>query len=265
VCRKKIIPNPRYQYEEHTMKKSLLLITPILLITGCSTYLQPDQCQKTNWFQVGLDDGIAGKGLRDLTKETEDCKAYSIEINHDAYAKGWANGNREFCSYERGQSIGRKGEEFPYVCQGDFKSEVQKGWRDGVDELCNDRSRARALGKSGKGLPTACNDQNYSDFQSEYEHGIAVKRHGKLLEKEVKENENRLKAEQDRLRELNRKLAKKRHQISNEVKNEIELNKLEQREESEESEVRALEQQIFDTRQEVEQLSKSSSESTNDS
>ncbi len=92
--------------------KNLLCFIPFLALTGCVSHLNLQQCQTTNWQQVGHDDGAAGRPMRDLQKDITDCQKFKFTLNTDPYKKGYVTGVRQFCSpsYADGANSGQQGQ-----------------------------------------------------------------------------------------------------------------------------------------------------------
>jgi hypothetical protein len=196
-----------------TNRSLLLILPPLFILSGCATHLSAEQCQNTNWLQVGLNDGAAGKGMSDLNKEITDCAKFGINVNLSAYNKGWRDGNKQYCTFETGYALGNSGHEYPFVCQETTYPRVMKGWHKGSGLFCQDPLNGFNLGKSGGAYPSTCRNSMYAGFQTEYQRGFAINQRTGQLQQDISTAEQNLRNKQYELDAINRDIDSKHHHL----------------------------------------------------
>jgi hypothetical protein len=161
--------------KDKLMKKPILLILIAALIsltTACSLFhMSQQECMSTNWEQVGFADGAAGNPPRSLVNAVSDCAQYGITVNQKIYHKGWTSGIKQFCTFERGFTIGSQGGQLPTICPENLQGRFTAGWNKGSTNFCSNPINAFQIGKSGQPFPLACSQTASPEFMAEYEHG----------------------------------------------------------------------------------------------
>lgn len=97
------------------MKRSGILLAAILL-AGCATEMNEDDCQSANWYATGLEDGAEGKDLERFAQRTEQCADFGIAIDQTSYLDGRVRGLETYCSPLGGLEAGLSGTGYRGVC-----------------------------------------------------------------------------------------------------------------------------------------------------
>ena len=118
---------------------SLLLI----LLGGCSA-LSEQQCRVGDWYTLGYQDGVNGKGKERLASYREACSEYGVVPDPARWQSGYDKGLAYYCLPELAYAKGKSGEEYHGVCPNDasFLANYQRGRREyqiqqAFDELRN--------------------------------------------------------------------------------------------------------------------------------
>jgi hypothetical protein len=150
------------------------VIFPLLGLTlsGCSLFhMSKEACMATNWYQVGLGDGLSGVMPRSLVSAVADCSKFNITVDQAGYEKGWHTGVIRFCTYDKGYSIGIQGLTAPTVCPQNLQQQFSRGWNAGVKEYCN-YDRGLSIGSLGQSVPLVCSSAKYASFMEGWHQGI---------------------------------------------------------------------------------------------
>ena len=69
----------------------------VLILAGCAVFpLSEAACRPSSWRNVGYADGYSGAPAQDLRLVPECRERYGVEVDRDAYLKGWADGHDEW-------------------------------------------------------------------------------------------------------------------------------------------------------------------------
>lgn len=91
-----------------------------LLVAGCSTTMDKDECRTVDWRTVGYEDGVAGRSGEQIGLHRKACAEYGVTPNLDAYRAGRAEGLREYCQPHNGYRAGATGATYYDVCPADL-------------------------------------------------------------------------------------------------------------------------------------------------
>jgi ribosome modulation factor len=91
-----------------------------LLIAGCSTTMNKDECRNVDWRTVGYEDGVAGRSGEQIGLHRKACAEYGVTPDLDAYRAGRAEGLREYCQPHNGYRAGATGVTYYDVCPADL-------------------------------------------------------------------------------------------------------------------------------------------------
>lgn len=153
-----------------------------LALSGCVQHLNLAQCQNTNWEQVGINDGSAGRPMRDLQKDIDDCAKLKFTLNTDPYKKGYTQGARQFCSpsYNDGLNAGQQGlAESSISARQAFCSQAHvklilknfnQGWQKGIGSFCT-ASNGYNIGVRGQAAPNVCPSRFKGRFMKAWHKG----------------------------------------------------------------------------------------------
>lgn len=153
-----------------TIKLTYLAI-PAFLLMGCMPPLTQQQCTSMNWKAIGLNDGFGGHG-RDLNRYISECSQFGVHVSVEQYQQGYNQGLHQYCTYERGLSIGSQGNGNPGVCPA--TAAFNRGFQQGADQFCQNPDRGFQLGSQGAGYPDACSPIAYPAFSHQYARGRAI-------------------------------------------------------------------------------------------
>lgn len=171
-----------------------------LLLVSCSTFRErfglsesastegqnlftEEQCMQVDFYQLGFNDGQAGKPQRNLENYVDEhgCR---VQVNEGAYHSGWNKGMQSFCrpTYMMGLVNGRTGEKLDRI---DQRAEIcqQYGFHFDANQYYNGQSRGMAqyctvergwhLGVTGSSYPSVCAGSPHEhEFKSGWESGI---------------------------------------------------------------------------------------------
>lgn len=97
---------------------SIMTITTILL-TGCATTqrLTPQQCQSSNWQEVGYADGLQGRSGAYFGNYTNRCMSVGGAMpNRLQWEQGRQQGLKNYCTELNAYKLGREGYDWQPVC-----------------------------------------------------------------------------------------------------------------------------------------------------
>lgn len=101
-----------------TLASSLLTLAFIAL-SGCATTqsLSPEQCQTTDWKQLGKVDGQMGRSGAYFGKHVDDCTGIAgSEPNRILWEEGRQEGLKDYCTELNAYKLGREGYAWQPVC-----------------------------------------------------------------------------------------------------------------------------------------------------
>lgn len=110
---------------------SVLLFMLVSVLCGCAT-LNKNECLYANWQAIGLEDGAKGQDLSYLSRHRKACAKYGVSPDADLYMSGYEAGLTQFCTPERGFSLGLGGAGYSGICpvelEYDFLPAYQQGY-----------------------------------------------------------------------------------------------------------------------------------------
>lgn len=104
------------------MKRLGILLVALIagaVLASCAT-LSEEQCQTGDWRSIGFDDGARGRPPVYLANHTEACSEYGIAVDSALYADGRRDGLRTYCRLSNAERLGRDGERYHGVCEGEI-------------------------------------------------------------------------------------------------------------------------------------------------
>ncbi|MBN1683931.1 MAG: DUF2799 domain-containing protein [Gammaproteobacteria bacterium] len=175
------------------IKTSLLLFVFSILLTNCSAFRQyfhptgstewsEEECMQVDFYQMGFNDGQAGKEKRNLENYVDEhgCR---VTVNQAAYNAGWNKGMHDFChpTYMMGLVNGRTGHRldqadnrFKICTQYGFHfddSQYHSGQTRGLKQYCT-VERGWQIGSTGKPYPNICPSYLDNEFRAGWESGV---------------------------------------------------------------------------------------------
>lgn len=120
------------------VSKALGGLAVVLLVASCSN-LTEDQCTAGNWEQIGLDDGLAGRGGNQFWQNRLRCAGIGGGADKAAWYAGNADGLAQYCSPENAYELGRTGGRIEAVCTPEqYTSGMREAFEAGQRDLAAD-------------------------------------------------------------------------------------------------------------------------------
>lgn len=140
-----------------------------LFLSACAPHLSQQQCAGMNWYQMGVNDGLNGQ-RRDLSSAIQDCSQFHITVDASAYQRGLMQGFHQYCTYDRGFTIGSQGAGNPNICPASLSRNFNQGYNAGLHQYCS-YDRGFSLGVQGAGNPGIC-PSSIGKFNQGYTQGL---------------------------------------------------------------------------------------------
>ncbi|ABD80630.1 hypothetical protein Sde_1368 [Saccharophagus degradans 2-40] len=99
------------------MIKKPLLISFVLITTGCGASMQAKDCATTDWNQKGYEDAMQGKTNETFEEYKNICSANPP--NAAEYVTGYKRATTEYCTESNGYDRGIKGGKYHLSCAQD--------------------------------------------------------------------------------------------------------------------------------------------------
>lgn len=100
---------------KHPFVKPCLAIAVSIVLAGCAT-MSPEECQRADWADLGLQDGLAGRAMSVLDARMKDCAKAGVGTDTGRYVTGRAHGLQTFCRLENAIPLGLNGGSYEGVC-----------------------------------------------------------------------------------------------------------------------------------------------------
>lgn len=97
------------------MRQALLAFPLLMILNACST-LSEKECHSSDWHQLGIQDGRAGRLERQLDDYTQSCKEYGVRPDIERYQAGRGIGLKQYCTPGNAFRTGLDGETYQGVC-----------------------------------------------------------------------------------------------------------------------------------------------------
>ena len=102
---------------------------PFVLLAACTT-LSEEECRAGYWYDIGLQDGEAGRTTDYLTKHTKACAKFGIAPNQSRWEDGRQDGLPLYCRPARAWQEGAKGRQLSPVCPAESLDRIERAnWR----------------------------------------------------------------------------------------------------------------------------------------
>lgn len=123
----------------------LVAVAGVLVLSSCAT-LNEEQCQVSDWQQLGASDGQRGAGSGFVANHQEACARFGIAVDVAAWQTGWQQGIVAYCTPSNGLSVGRSGRINPYSCPANLAGAFNEAHRIGkaVHDARSARDRVQA-------------------------------------------------------------------------------------------------------------------------
>jgi hypothetical protein len=87
---------------------TLLFFVLFFGLAGCAGRITKADCEKANFYEMGLDDGQDGETVERLTRYKNACSAEGVAVLEERYNYGYQVGLAEYCDESRGRSDSKK-------------------------------------------------------------------------------------------------------------------------------------------------------------
>ena len=178
----------------------IVLVAILLMLVGCATVSKED-CLLTDWYEIGRVDGMHGEPRTGFLNRAKACLEHGVNANRQAYYRGHDDGLTYFCTEQKGFELGRNGSTFPSVCPLPLEKVFRAGYRDGIQLFCS-AENGFEMGRQGQAYRHVCPAEFEPDFRAGY-----------LKGKERYQYEAKIASLKRRLENIERKIAKKEHQL----------------------------------------------------
>ena len=92
----------------------------LMVLASCAT-LNEDQCRTVQWFDLGQQDGAAGRAGNHVEQHRRACAEHNLPVDDQQWRVGWDQGIRLYCTPENGLLQGRQGSYYANSCPADLK------------------------------------------------------------------------------------------------------------------------------------------------
>jgi hypothetical protein len=120
-----------------------------VLLAGCATGMDRDQCVAADWRMIGYEDGLHGYAADRIGFHRVACAKHQVTPNLAAWSEGRERGLREYCQPKNGFRVGLAGGAYANVCAGPSESAFVDSYRwgrqihDARSDLRGTQSRLR--------------------------------------------------------------------------------------------------------------------------
>jgi len=102
-----------------------------VLLAGCSSGFDKNQCLLADWTMIGYEDGLQGWPADRIGVHRVACAKHGVAPNLAAYLEGRERGLAEFCQPKNGFRVGLNGGGYANVCSGPTEPTFVSGYRYG--------------------------------------------------------------------------------------------------------------------------------------
>lgn len=141
----------------------------IFVLSGCSTWVLEERCEKTNWFEYSQSLAFQGKYLEE-DGFIKDCKGVE-RVSAQQLDVGFKLGREKMCQYDEIFQRGRKGiPVFFKFCDGLEMNTMLSQFSKGLKEFCT-ADNGYTYGKSGSVYQKVCDKDQEVQFLPRYKLG----------------------------------------------------------------------------------------------
>ncbi len=105
------------------------LLCASLILAGCSSSMNEQQCTDTNWHTRGVSDAWAGKYLNVIDEYTEQCAEYGVQPSQKQWRQGYLSALHQQCSEQKANEIAASQQNYsgPCLADAEFKKILTTG------------------------------------------------------------------------------------------------------------------------------------------
>ena len=78
--------------------------------------MTPEECQRANWQELGLKDGLSGETMATLDERIDICRKAGIAVDTGRYVTGREQGLQTYCRIENAVTLGLNGAYYAGAC-----------------------------------------------------------------------------------------------------------------------------------------------------
>lgn len=185
------------------MKHSMGIISIVvilLMVAGCASVSKED-CQLTDWYEIGRMDGRQGKPRTAFQGRAKACLEHGISADRQAYYEGHDQGMAYYCTEQKGFELGQKGLAYNSVCPLKLEPDFRAGYNRGMRSFCSEQNGFE-LGHQGQAFRHVCPPKFEPEFRTGYQQGRALYQY-----------EAKVADLQNQLEHIDRKIVKKEKQL----------------------------------------------------
>lgn len=93
-----------------TVLKLATAASALCIVSGCASSMSKGDCEKVDYYKMGIDHGADGKNSDEYNKVAGKCSAMGSTPNEQNYNNGRQVGLAKYCTESRGSSDGKKGQ-----------------------------------------------------------------------------------------------------------------------------------------------------------
>jgi hypothetical protein len=110
-------------------KPSIAITTTLLalLLSGCAS-ISKEECLAGNWEQLGFKDASNGHESSRIGSHIEECGKVGVQIDKNLYTKGYQDGLKVFCTYDRGLQLGKNDGYYREICPAELAGDFRRGY-----------------------------------------------------------------------------------------------------------------------------------------
>ncbi len=109
------------------MRYLVVLGVYVGLLVGCAT-IPEDQCEKVDWYELGIKDGRTGYAVDRLVRHRDACAGVKVVPDEKRYLQGRQIGLAAYCQPENAVREGLAGHSYAEVCDARFKGLYQAAY-----------------------------------------------------------------------------------------------------------------------------------------
>ena len=171
--------------------RSLVLAGSVVLVTGCVSRWNKEQCTSTNWYQFGMQRGRIADEVNSA-EIAQQCAQFDVRVNQTQIARGYRHGLRyTYCTPRNAVRLGQLGKNYTGVCPPDLDRAFRRAWKQGLYSYCKPAViRQRAI--KGKPFPDWCPASLRASLRVAYDQGTRVARRSQVINNQMRVLQNQI-------------------------------------------------------------------------